>query len=383
MKIGDRKIGEGPCYVIAEAGLNHNGNVDLALSMVRAAAKAGADAFKIQCYTAAEFCDPHQTYTYKWESPSVSEVPNGLPMGWHEGKQVFFSRYTEVTEKQIDLFRRCQLTIDDVRRIRDCCRQNKIGFIATATDAEWIDTLVSLGVDALKIGSDDLVYHDLIGAAARTNLPLILSTGMANETDIKAATSVILHNRRPALDVAFLHCVSLYPTPLTKAHLIRMVDLYEFLGKYAPDEWAYGYSDHTIGTAAASSAMLLGAQILEKHFTLDKTLRGPDHWFSANPEELTEICNAAPGALKILGTRGLGADPDEIQMREIARRSIVAKRDIKLGERIQMDMLTFKRPGTGLPPSEVRNILGMATVRGILAGAQISRADLEPLEILH
>lgn len=338
-RIGTRVIGEGAPLIIAELGVNHNGRLDVALAMVKAAHKAGCDAVKIQAYHAEEFCDPAATYTYR---------------------QPHLSPTATVTEKQVDMFRRCQLTREQIESIHDECRKLGLLFVATACDEEWISVLEGM-VDAFKVGSDDLTHLPLLRRLARMDAPVILSTGMACEEEIGAALDVVGHNT-----AALLHCVSLYPTPIQQVNLSRMTSLCSF-------GVPVGFSDHSEGTLAALAALMMGAAVLEKHFTLNKALSGPDHWFSGTPSEFTTLREVYVG---VLGSGAIAPSADETKMLQLARRSIVAALDVSPGTVISPGHLAFRRPGTGIPPTQVDAIVGRVALRSIKAGAQLTVDDV-------
>lgn len=345
MKIGAREIGNGGCFVIAEAGLNHNGSIERCLEMVRSAAKAGADGFKIQAFDPNEFCGPEETYTYLERSGES---------------------FRRVTERQVDMFARCALSESDIERVGAECRANGIEFIATATDKRWIDVCLGAGVSALKCGSDDIVHIPLLKTLAATGKPLIISTGMATADEVALAIGTL----GAGDNICVLHCVSSYPTSLMKANLLRM-GLLGGMVVVGKQKHLVGYSDHTQGLTAASIAIARGASIVEKHFTLDKTLPGPDHHFSMEPAELASLCLWAKAAHYALGSGKIDPSPEELAMRKIARRSIIAEHDIDAGQVIRMEDLAFKRPGTGLSPAMVDQIVGQHALRPYKAGEQI------------
>lgn len=335
--ISDRLIG-GPatrCYVVAELGVNHNGDEDLATEMIRVAARCGADAVKVAAYTASEFTTD-TPFTYKT----------------HGGSE-------ERTESQLAMFERLALSYDTISRLRQEARRQGLHFIVTATDAYWVARMDGLGVDAFKVGSDDIVHDPLLLAVRISGRPVILSTGMATREEIEHALST------QSRCVALLHCVSLYPTPIDKANLHRMVRLWNNVPV------PVGYSDHTIGHVAATMAIGMGATVVEKHFTLDRKMDGPDHWFSATPEELELICQYARQQQKVVGSGRIEPEPDELAMRVTARRSIVAARDIPLGHVLTHEDLAYRRPGSGLWPSRRGEVLGKVTGVAVASGQQI------------
>ena len=338
MKIGSFEIGTGRCMIVAELGINHNGSIDRALEMVRDAASAGVDGIKIQAYTAEEFVGPEETYTY-WESDGTRPVPQ--------------------TVSQQEMFRRCQLSEQDIARISDECRTLGKAFIATATDQHWIDYLCEIGVDALKVGSDDIIHLPLLRALKKTGKPIIISTGMASAEEIKAAITEC----RPAV---LLHCVSIYPTPLDQVNLRRMDSLW-------PLPWSIhvGFSDHTYGTTVAKAAIARSAVMIEKHFTLNPQLPGPDQSFSGTADEFKDICTFAETFSQILGDGKIGPGEKELEMRKVARRSIVAAKLIRAGETITAEHLAYRRPGTGISPAMADFFIGTKSDRDVQPGQQI------------
>lgn len=346
-----REIGPGQrCLVIAEFGLNHNGSRARAIDMVRAAAKAGCHAIKVQAFTPEEFCDPAETYTYQQRKARAEDAS-------------IWSMET-VTEKQLDLFRRCHLAFEDLQAIRDEVRKLGLYWVATATDADWIRAMMTLGVDALKVGSDDLTHTPLLRTLRRTGLPVILSTGMGNAKEIKTAVE-------ESGAAALLHCISLYPTKALDANLGRMDALRAF-------GMPVGFSDHTDSLDASWAAIARGACIIEKHFTLDRNLPGPDHWFSADQQILEALCAWAAYCGHITKTTGLDPHPEEKEMARLARRSIVAEHDIPAFRILDYGDLTYRRPGTGMSPASIDLVVGQVTAVAVPAGTQITPGVLLP-----
>ena len=337
--VEQREIADGlECLVVAEFGLNHNGSIEGALDMVREAAAQGCPAIKVQAYSADEFTSATATYTYQQAGP--------------DGEPVI------ITELQRDMFKRCELPLEGFQAIRDECRRLGLYWIATATDPVWIERMMVLGVDALKVGSDDITHVPLLRRLRGLGVPVILSTGMATESEVARAVD----EAQPA---ALLHCVSLYPTPPDAVNLGRM----EALRKFG---LPVGFSDHTATTPAAMIAMARGAAIVEKHFTLDNALPGPDHWFSAVPEDLGILCQWAEYVPVVVAARGIAPDEREASMANIARRSIVAARYLPAWHLISADDLAYRRPGTGMSPAEVDDVIGTFTAKPVAAGAQIT-----------
>jgi len=324
------------CTVVAEAGLNHNGSLARALEMVNAAADAGCDAFKVQAYTAAEFVGPDETYTYL-------ERPTEGPM-------------RRVTERQRDMFDRCALKPSDLVTIHAECQRRKLHLFVTATDEQWVARVKALrgGLVVLKVGSDDIIHLPLLRVVAASGLPVVLSTGMASPPEIERALEVV----RP---LVLMHCVSLYPTPPTHVNLLRMVTL----AKYGHP---IGYSDHSEGTLAAMMAVAIGASMVEKHFTLDRRLPGPDHWFSATPEDMKALVTGVRVATFMRGTGQVAPAKQEAAMRAIARRSVVLAQDLPVGTVLRQEHLAYRRPGTGMLPGAEYPLLGRQAARAFAAG---------------
>lgn len=339
------------CYVVAEAGLNHNGSADRALEMVRAAAAAGCNGFKVQAYTASEFVGPDEVFTYQERDGSGG--------------------FRRITERQREMFERCALTVEAIRAVHDECLRLKMSFIVTATDPEWIDRVKRIDPRAiLKVGSDDLVHEPLLRAARDSGMAVILSTGMASEDEVLSALNVV----RP---FALLHCVSLYPTPAAKVNLRRMLSLMKF-------GTAVGFSDHTEGTLAGVMAATLGAVMVEKHFTLDKNLPGPDHWFSADPAEMKSLVRGVRLSTTVRGTGDIDPGPEEVAMRATARRSVVASRALPAGVVLKRDMVAYRRPGGGLTPGQEVALLGRTTSRPLRDGEPLDPgAFFTTGEVLH
>ena len=255
VRVGERLVGEGqPCFLAAEVGINHNGDMDLAHRSIDAAAEAGADAVKFQNYHTEDFVSD-RSLTYEYVS---------------QGKTV--------VESQYDMFKRCELAAAQLRELREHCDRRGVVFFSTPTSEKGIQELLELGVPLLKNGSDYLVNLSLIRAMARTALPTVISTGMATLDDVKDAVEAF--RGAGGKDLVLLHCTSSYPTPPGDVHLRKISAL------SAAFDCAVGFSDHTNGTVAAIGSVALGACMIEKHFTLDKNLPGPDHRFSADPGEL-------------------------------------------------------------------------------------------------
>ncbi len=339
--IADRRIGEGhPCFLIAEAGVNHNGNVDLALRLIDAAKDAGADAVKFQ--------------TFKTEKVISRQAPMADYQKTNTGR----------TETQFDMVKRLELSQEVFRTLKQHCDRKGVLFLSTPFDAESADFLEGLRVPAFKIPSGEITNHPFLAHLARKGLPLVVSTGMSTLVEVEAAFHTM--KKSGATEAAFLHCVSSYPAPPEDVNLRAMRTLKEKLGV------PVGYSDHTEGIEIPLAAVALGASIIEKHFTLDRTLPGPDHRASLEPRELTAMVAGIRKIEQSLGTAEKRPAPCETNTRDVARRSLVAAAAIRAGTRVTETMIDMKRPGTGLGPEKFELVLGRKALRDITEGAILS-----------
>lgn len=316
-------------YVIAEAGINHNGDISLARQMIDTARHCGADCIKFQTFKAEEFVsDPRQTYSYR-------------------------SQGQQVTESMLEMFRRYQFNPEEWQEIIDYCRQVGITFCSTAQNRSDLEFLLSLtNLPFLKIGSDDLTNLELIKDYASREMPMIISVGMAYAYEIEDAIRTIRATGND--DLTVLHCVSSYPTDPDQVHLKKIPIIREAFNV------PVGFSDHTIGSAAAVGAVCFGATVIEKHFTLDKDGPGPDHWFSINASELKQYISDIRIIEQAIGVGTLGPTSKEKEMRRICRRKIVADQIINPGEKITIDKISFKRSDAehAIEPKNIEYLLG-------------------------
>lgn len=344
VRIGDRLFGEGyPSMLAAEIGINHNGDMELAHRMIDAAADAGADAVKFQNYHTEDFLSD-RSLTYEYVS---------------QGKTV--------VESQFDMFKRCELSPERLRELREHCDSRRVLFFSTPTSREGIDDLVRIGSPLLKNGSDYLVNLELIRAMARTGLPTVLSTGMATLAEIDDAVRAF--RDAGGMSLVVLHCTSSYPTPPEDVHLRKIPALAEAFG------CPIGLSDHTHGITAAVGAVALGACFVEKHFTLNKNLPGPDHRFSADPAEFRALVDAVRVLEKSLGQSRIGPTPSEERGRRDFRLSCVAERNLPAGHRLNEVDIAFRRPGTGLPPRAADWIKGRRLTKPVARGTPFEPED--------
>lgn len=344
--IAGRNIGPNdPPYCIAEVGINHNGDLTLAKRMIEVAKEAGADAVKFQTFKAEEFCgDPAQMFTYQSQGQTV-------------------------TESMLSMFQRYEFAPDQWREIKAHCDAVGITFFSTPQNRPDLDLLLSIGVPAIKIGSDDFTNLPLLRDYAKENLPLILSCGMSDLAEVHQALETV--GWFDGKLVALLLCTSQYPTPPQDVNICKLTTLQQaFPGLLV------GFSDHTQGSLAASLAVALGARIFEKHFTLDHDLPGPDHWFSDEPDGLREWIVTIQTADIMRGFPFVKPTQAEQNMRILARRSIVALRDIAPCEVLHNSNIGIRRPGNGLPASMIEEFYGLVTTRAIHCGDCLSLKDV-------
>ncbi|MFC1673129.1 N-acetylneuraminate synthase family protein [Pseudomonadota bacterium] len=338
--------GQAP-YVVAEIGVNFNGDMELAKQSIAAAASAGADAAKFQTFRADEFMAGSDTI-YEYQSAGQT-----------------------VRESMYEMFKRLELPKSWHQELRGYCNEQGVDFLSSAADTLSAGLLVEVGVPVIKLASEDLINLPLIRHVAGLKTPVILSTGMADGREIDEALDALEGNGCPS--VLLLHCVSLYPTPDEDANLSRISTLRNRYG------FPVGYSDHTIGADAAVAATALGAVFIEKHFTVDKALHGPDHALSADPTELSELVRRVKRVSVQIGTGVIDPAGREQAARLQFRRSIVASVDIAAGTVITGDMLHLKRPGTGLHPRELDTVIGKRAKRAIRGNQRICLDDINTL----
>ena len=328
--------------VIAEAGVNHNGNLDMAKQLVAEAAKAGADYVKFQTFSAKALL--------------VRSAP----------KAEYQRRATDSAESQQEMLARLELTRSDHEVLMRACSDHKVRFLSTAFDRESFDLLRSLGgMELIKIPSGDLTDLPLVRYVTQFGYPVLLSTGMATLGEIEATIEAIELAGTPRERITVLHCTTEYPTPMTEVNLQAMSHIGKALGVNV------GYSDHTPGIEIPIAAVALGATVIEKHFTLDRRLPGPDHRASLEPAELTAMITAIRNVELAMGNGIKRPTESELKNRPIARKSIVASRAIASGEKFTDDNLTTKRPGTGVSPMSWDDVVGRTARRAFVADEAI------------
>ncbi|MGB7789231.1 N-acetylneuraminate synthase [Methanoregula sp.] len=328
--IRGKEIGKNhPCYIIAEAGVNHNGDIRLAKKLVKAAAGSGADAVKFQTFTA----DSIATKT--------------------AGKAAYQKKTSDASESQYDMLKRLELSKNAFLELSDYAKKNGIEFLSSPFDCKSAELLESIGVAAYKIPSGEITNIPLLEQIGSYKKPVILSTGMAEMTEIREGISAI--RRGGGKEIILLHCVTSYPAPLESANLMMIPALAKTF------RIPVGFSDHTQGIVASLLARALGACVIEKHFTLDRSLPGPDHTASLEPSELSELVAQIRMTETALGDGIKHIDRHEAAIRELVRKSLVAATAIPEGVRITRDMLDMKRPGTGIGTKDLRLVIGKRT----------------------
>lgn len=353
MKIAEKSIKGGlDAYIIAEAGVNHNGNIDLAFQLVDVSIAAGADAVKFQIFDADKL--------------TTADAPKAEYQKGTTGK----------TGSQQDMLKSLELNYDDHKKIKDYCDTKGITYLATPFDMDALQWLLGIDTAAIKIGSGDLTFAPLLVAAAQSGRPVMLSTGMANLAEVAEAVALLRSNK--CKDFALFQCVSCYPAQLEECNLAAMITLREnFL-------CPVGFSDHTLGIDASVAATHLGAALIEKHITLSNTMPGPDHSASLEPGDFKKMVTAIRNRtvpeselLSVVMGDGVKAPiPREAEVAAAARRSIVAAKDLKADEVIALDGLAFKRPGTGLSPMTYENLIGKKLLSPVNEGSRIKLSDV-------
>ena len=323
------------CFIIAEAGVNHNGDIKLAYRLVEKAKEAEADAIKFQTFLTEKI------------------ISKKVDMASYQKKNI------KSQETQFDMIKKLELSYEDFRKIKKYCDDIGIIFLSTPDEEESLDFLVDdLKVPAIKIGSGEITNLPFLKYAARKKIPIILSTGMANLSEVEEAVNIITQNQDSVNTSIFppltlLHCTSNYPCPMEEVNLKAMLTLKEAF------KLPVGYSDHTLGIEVPIAAVALGAKVIEKHFTLDKNLPGPDHKASLEPEELKVMIKAIRNIEKALGDGIKKPNKSEVEIMKVVRKTLVAARDIKKGEIIKDKDIVIKRAGIGIPPKFKDTIVGM------------------------
>jgi N,N'-diacetyllegionaminate synthase len=346
VEIANRKIGPGqPCFIIAEVGVNHNGDMAIAHELIECAAKAGADSVKFQSYVTEDLV--------------TAEAP----------KAEYQIETTGKDERQYKMLKELELTHKQQAELKTKCDALGIIYLCTPYEEKSADFLAELCVPAYKVASTDTTNTPFLRYLAKRNIPVILSTGMSTLGEVEEAVSVLQMNGLSE-QIVLMHCTSEYPTPFREVNLRAMKTMERAF------DCPVGFSDHTEGVGASPWAVALGAHIVEKHFTLDRNLDGPDHRASLEVDELKDLIVEIRNVEEALGDGIKRPTDSEIRNKPRMRKSLVAKRNIAPGEIIRFKDLTSKRPGFGLKPSWIDEIVGKAADRPVKADALITLNDI-------
>lgn len=320
-------------FIIAEAGVNHNGSIDIAKKLIKKAVEAGVDCVKFQ--------------TFKAEK----EISRYAP------KAEYQQNVTDKNESQLEMAKKYELDINAHRDLIDYCKQKDIMFLSSPFDLESIELLDTFGLQTLKIPSGEITNLPYLRKIGHLKKKIILSTGMADLGEIEDALDILIGAGTKKKDITILHCNTEYPTPYKDVNLLAMLTIKDAF------KVNVGYSDHTLGIEVPIAAVALGATVIEKHFTLDKNMPGPDHEASLEPDELKEMVTAIRNIEKSLGDGTKKPSPSEIKNQIIARKSIIAAQNIKKGELLTERNLMVKRPGNGISPMEWDKVVGKKAIR--------------------
>jgi len=331
--------------IIAEAGVNHNGELDRALALIDAAADAGADIVKFQAFRSRDL------------------VADGAPTAAYQKQNTGQATQHEMLE-------RLELSLGQLAGLADHCRARKIEFLCTAFDPTMIAALAEMGMQRIKVASGELNNLPALAHFAATGLPILLSTGMATMDDVRLAVETLRENN--AGDITLLHCTSLYPAPMDSVNLNAMVTLRDAFNV------AVGYSDHTLGDHVAVAAVALGASVIEKHLTLDRNLPGPDHAASLEPAEFATMCTRLRATALALGDGVKAPSVAELDVARVARKSWHAAADLAAGVIMAADVVCLKRPATGL--SAAQSPIGYRLKISRAADQPIRAADIMAAE---
>lgn len=337
------EISKDNCFIIAEIGVNHGGSIDLALKMIDEAKKCGADAVKFQ--------------TFKASSLVGKDTP----------KVKYQISTTDINESHFDMIKSLEFKYEDHEPVISYCKSRKIEFISTPYDIESAVFLNNLGINFFKTASADIVDLSLHRFLASTHKNIIISTGMATLGEIEEVLAI--YQEEDISKVSLLHCVANYPCSYQSLNLNVLKTLKDAFGL------PIGYSDHAIGPYPAVASIALGAKIIEKHFTLDKDMEGPDHRASSTPEEFSALVNAIRIAEESMGSKIKAIQPEEIEMRKISRKSLFLTRNIRAGDIIENDDLTLMRPGNGIYARHLPVILGRRATKDLTAGEMLDYGD--------
>ena len=341
IKIGNFIIGQKKePFIIGEAGINHNGEIKKAFEMIELGKKSGLNAIKFQTFSADEFiANVSLTHTY-------------------------FSQGKKITESQYNMFKQYEFSKEEWYEVKEKCDKEDILFLSTPENSSDLDLLLQIGIPAIKVGSDELINIPLLKEFAKTKLPIILSTGMCTLDEVAKSLNAI-----GALDdypTILLVTTSEYPTPNESVNLLK----FQTLAKNFPSI-PLGFSDHTQGVLASSLACAMGASVFEKHFTLNHNMPGPDHWFSADPNELIQWVKSIRTSYIMMGSEEVKPTKSEEVLKITARRSIFAISEIKEGDEFSMKNIGLRRPGNGLTPEYFEMVLGKKSTKYFKKGEMV------------
>lgn len=345
IKIEDKIIsGENPCFIIAEAGVNHNGNFELAKKLIDAAKEAGVDAVKFQ--------------TWITEEIATQTAP----------KADYQKEQTGAQENQFEMIKKLELPHEDFRKLKKYAEEKEIIFLSTPDEEKSCDFLESINVVAFKVGSGEINNYPYLEHIAKKGKPMIVSTGTATLEEVKEAVNVI---KKFNNQLILLHCTTNYPCPLEEVNLRAMVTL-----KNEFPDLLIGYSDHTMEILVPIMAAALGARVIEKHFTLDRNMEGPDHKASLNPKELAEMVKSIRETEIALGSGEKKPAKSEEEVKKVIRKNIVARNNLVAGIEIKKEDLALKRAGVGIEPKDLNKIIGKKLKRDLTEDEAIRWEDL-------
>lgn len=333
--------------IIAEAGVNHNGDISKAEKLIEEAAKAGADYVKFQTFKADKLVDK-------------------------SAKKAKYQQEQTGEGGQYDMLKKLELSEDDHYHLLEVCKQNNIKFLSTGFDVESLEFLVDrIKIDLIKIPSGEINNYFLLKRTAEYNMQTVISTGMCSLEEVKESIDFLVKHGLDKEKLTVLHCTTAYPTPMEEVNL-------NVLNTYKKElDCGIGYSDHTLGNEVCIASVGMGATILEKHFTLDKNLPGPDHSASMEPEQLRNLVESVRSLEKGMGSFEKQPTATEVENKKIARKSLFFAKSIQKGEHISIDHLTAKRPGEGINPLCLEQIIGRQATEDIAEGTQVKENHYE------
>lgn len=334
--------------IIAEAGVNHNGDINLAKKLIDVASDSNADYVKFQ--------------TFKAKNLATKSAE----------KSQYQKSNTKNNDSQYNMLKSLELSKEDYRELIHYCKSKDIKFLSSAFDLDSLDFLLSLECKVIKIPSGEINNYFYLEKVANHEIPVILSTGMCTINEIEDAIKILTSRKLSINDITILHCNTEYPTPMKDVNLKAMLKIKEHFNA------DIGYSDHTLGIEVPTAAVALGAKVIEKHFTLDRSLDGPDHACSLEPLELKNMVDAIRNIEKACSGSGL-KEPTSSEMKNklLVRKSVYLKNDVKKGTKITRDMIIELRPGNGISPMEIPNLIGKSFNKNLKASTKISYEDFE------